>query len=88
MASISRVVAISDTRLPPRDDGVTLSYRFYGHDLPGLQEQMQLLLLNNDIDRFPTNCGGRGDHTLRICPCNYKYASMMVPLMTLIVDDL
>jgi len=47
--------------------------QFYGHDLPGLQEEMQLLLLNNDINGFPTNCGGRGDRTSRICPCSYKY---------------
>ncbi|EKX44726.1 hypothetical protein GUITHDRAFT_109505 [Guillardia theta CCMP2712] len=27
--------------------------QFYGHDLPGLQEEMQLLLLNNDINGYP-----------------------------------
>jgi len=52
--------------------------QFYGHDLPGYQREMDQLLLNNDIDNFPTNCGGRGDNTQRICPCVYKYPHALV----------
>ena len=43
----------------------TCGSQFYGHDLPGYQTEMKQLLLNNDIENFPTTCGGRGDYTKR-----------------------
>jgi hypothetical protein len=56
--------------------------QFYGHDLPGYQAEMKQLLLNNDLDNFPTTCGGRGDYTQRLCPCAYKYPNTRVTYHT------
>ena len=43
---------------------------------------MKQLLLNNDLDNFPTTCGGRGDYTQRLCPCAYKYPNTRVTYHT------
>ena len=56
--------------------------QFYGHDLPGYQTEMNQLLLNNDIENFPSTCGGRGDFTRRLCPCAYKYPNTRVTYHT------
>ena len=70
---------------PQTPDGSYLSTcgsQFYGHDLPGYQTEMKQLLLNNDIENFPTTCGGRGDFTGRLCPCAYKYPNTRVTYHT------